>query len=567
MVEGQYGNVAEKKRDPDASAPSGKENYAYSLPPALSSHIRSSIKSIIINWNTMRLRTAFRKHYVPPLECIAPALEIALPGFAQRHIIGGHKGLVVRQLASHQSESGSITGGGSSPPPPPGFCACGNAGWQVFSANSRFPRPFIPALLRTRLSSLSSALKTSMAVVHERLQCSPPTRVNRVQFPAGSLHISAIWESCRTMPLVDGLSRRYPVSSAPLHSGAAPVSPHFVLIDSQDLVVKSRSYPKLRYAVASHIVDNALDIADKLLFLTFSCAVHKTHVCVVYKRVLNHVNQRPKGARMGLEAGYRRNVLPLRLHTNTGKSETSLFPSTSCFKGAHHFGNHFILRNILLRAAAGADTNTPHRNMRPTSLYSLPETMRSWLSRECRQRRDLLASQTSSHLLEFPIQCSGEADWRLSPPRRITQVGEDSRWRPKKIYILPQPSGRQSLTEAVWRECASEAKLWTTGRRRARCSWREWTKGCETDELRPCPLEAAELSPMAACTGIKYTGPPSGATNQINFPSKTPHFQDIAGLPITPSRDQANHNQWRSMLPNMVNRRSRHLFPLGGLTN
>ncbi|KAJ8891453.1 hypothetical protein PR048_003981 [Dryococelus australis] len=48
-------------------------------------------------------------------------------------------------------------------------------------------------------------------------------------------------------------------------------------------------------------------------------------------------------------------------------------------------------------------------------------------------------------------ECSGETGWRLVPPRRITLVGEDFRWRPKTLYILPQPSGRQSLAEAAWR--------------------------------------------------------------------------------------------------------------------
>ncbi|KAJ8867386.1 hypothetical protein PR048_031187 [Dryococelus australis] len=50
-----------------------------------------------------------------------------------------------------------------------------------------------------------------------------------------------------------------------------------------------------------------------------------------------------------------------------------------------------------------------------------------------------------------------------------------------------------------------------------------------------CPLEASEQTPMAACTGVRYTGPPSCTTKQINFPSKTPNFQEIFGLPTTPS--------------------------------
>ncbi|KAJ8885769.1 hypothetical protein PR048_011969 [Dryococelus australis] len=47
------------------------------------------------------------------------------------------------------------------------------------------------------------------------------------------------WESCRTMSLVGGFSRGSP-GSPPFHSGAAPYSPHFNLIGSQHLDVKSR---------------------------------------------------------------------------------------------------------------------------------------------------------------------------------------------------------------------------------------------------------------------------------------------------------------------------------------
>ncbi|KAJ8888170.1 hypothetical protein PR048_007657 [Dryococelus australis] len=50
--------------------------------------------------------------------------------------------------------------------------------------------------------------------VSERLACSPPTRANRVQSPAESLPDFRMWESCWTMPLVGGFSRRSPVSLA-----------------------------------------------------------------------------------------------------------------------------------------------------------------------------------------------------------------------------------------------------------------------------------------------------------------------------------------------------------------
>ncbi|KAJ8897723.1 hypothetical protein PR048_003073 [Dryococelus australis] len=61
------------------------------------------------------------------------------------------------------------------------------------------------------------------AAVAERLACSPPTKVNRVQSPAGSLPDFRMWESCRTMPLTGGFPQGSPVP--PLHSSVAPYSP------------------------------------------------------------------------------------------------------------------------------------------------------------------------------------------------------------------------------------------------------------------------------------------------------------------------------------------------------
>ncbi|KAJ8868996.1 hypothetical protein PR048_030542 [Dryococelus australis] len=53
--------------------------------------------------------------------------------------------------------------------------------------------------------------------------------------PGGSFWDFRTWESCPKIPLVGG------VPPPPLHSGAAPSSPHFTLIGSQDLDVKSRT--------------------------------------------------------------------------------------------------------------------------------------------------------------------------------------------------------------------------------------------------------------------------------------------------------------------------------------
>ncbi|KAJ8869873.1 hypothetical protein PR048_028882 [Dryococelus australis] len=66
------------------------------------------------------------------------------------------------QTAYHPGEQGSIPGGVSSGFSHVGIVAADAAARRVFSGISRFPRPFIPALLHTRLASLSLALKTSL---------------------------------------------------------------------------------------------------------------------------------------------------------------------------------------------------------------------------------------------------------------------------------------------------------------------------------------------------------------------------------------------------------------------
>ncbi|KAJ8896824.1 hypothetical protein PR048_002170 [Dryococelus australis] len=68
------------------------------------------------------------------------------------NIVEGRGGVVVRLLASHQGEPGSIPFGVA-----PGFSHVGigpddAADGRVFSGISRFPRPLIPALIHTRIN-------------------------------------------------------------------------------------------------------------------------------------------------------------------------------------------------------------------------------------------------------------------------------------------------------------------------------------------------------------------------------------------------------------------------------
>ncbi|KAJ8883012.1 hypothetical protein PR048_014851 [Dryococelus australis] len=67
----------------------------------------------------------------------------------------------------------------------------------------------------------------------ERLARSPPTKANRVQYPAGSPDLRK-WESCRTMPFVGGFSREFPVSHAPSFQRCS-ILISITLIGSQDL--------------------------------------------------------------------------------------------------------------------------------------------------------------------------------------------------------------------------------------------------------------------------------------------------------------------------------------------
>ncbi|KAJ8880214.1 hypothetical protein PR048_016680 [Dryococelus australis] len=79
------------------------------------------------------------------------------------------------------------------------------------------------------------------AAVAERLARSPPTKANWVQSPGRSPDFRK-WESCRTMPLVGGSSRRSPASPAPSLRGRS-IFTSITLIGLQDLVVKSLPKP------------------------------------------------------------------------------------------------------------------------------------------------------------------------------------------------------------------------------------------------------------------------------------------------------------------------------------
>ncbi|KAJ8882365.1 hypothetical protein PR048_014169 [Dryococelus australis] len=140
-------------------------------------------------------------------------------------------------------------------------------GWQVFSGVSRFPRPFIPALILThldhphRLSTPRFYKQLIKAGVAEQLACSHPTKVNRVQSPAGSLPDFRMWESYGTMPLVGGFSRGYPVSP-PFHSAITPYSPRSLSSALKTSLLRAAQISSLDHKQLSRVKNESSDHKD-----------------------------------------------------------------------------------------------------------------------------------------------------------------------------------------------------------------------------------------------------------------------------------------------------------------
>ncbi|KAJ8865667.1 hypothetical protein PR048_033187 [Dryococelus australis] len=109
---------------------------------------------------------------------------------------------------------------------------------------------------------------TGGAAVAERLACSPPTKVIRVQSLAGPLRDFRVRESCRTMPLVGGSSRGSPVSPA-LSIWRCSLLTSITLIGSQDLDVKA--WP--------HIRPPRLGMAQGVLLVGSTAAPLSRHIC------------------------------------------------------------------------------------------------------------------------------------------------------------------------------------------------------------------------------------------------------------------------------------------------
>ncbi|KAJ8894984.1 hypothetical protein PR048_000292 [Dryococelus australis] len=230
-----------------------------------------------------------------------------------RQTAGGGRGdVVVRALASHPGEPGSIPSGVES-----GFSHVGielddAAGGRVFTGISRSPFPRIPVPLRTHLASPSSALKTWQVTGFLGISRFPPTPSfrlrfiftsitligsqdlavksrrnlftlhsthdplrlflskmgNRVRFPAETVADFRKLESCRTMPLVGGFSRGFPVSTGPPFRPCSILTLlRYALTGYQDLDDKidvQPVYTEVTFAIGSHFKRHALDDSEPI---------------------------------------------------------------------------------------------------------------------------------------------------------------------------------------------------------------------------------------------------------------------------------------------------------------
>ncbi|KAJ8882376.1 hypothetical protein PR048_014180 [Dryococelus australis] len=106
-------------------------------------------------------------------------------------------------------------------------CFCITTQYHAVLSNTEVKQPLVPPTPTGQWTAVA-----------ERLACSPPTKANWGQSPAGSWEFRK-WESCRTRPLVGGFSRGSPVSPA-LSFRRHSILTSITRIGSQNLAVTSR---------------------------------------------------------------------------------------------------------------------------------------------------------------------------------------------------------------------------------------------------------------------------------------------------------------------------------------
>ncbi|KAJ8881899.1 hypothetical protein PR048_018385 [Dryococelus australis] len=132
--------------------------------------------------------------------------------------------------------------------------------------------------------SMRRAVENLGATVAERLACSPSTKMNPVQSPAGSRD-SRTWESCPTIPLVGGFSResQFP---PPFDYDAAPYSPQSPSSALKtSLQVKSRMCAEIYKGKLTHVPDKPIGTCvlqtELIELLEFSMQECSDLICTV----------------------------------------------------------------------------------------------------------------------------------------------------------------------------------------------------------------------------------------------------------------------------------------------
>ncbi|KAJ8883103.1 hypothetical protein PR048_014942 [Dryococelus australis] len=124
-------------------------------------------------------------------------------------------------------------------------------------------------------------LSTAASVAAERLACSPPTKTNLVQSPAGLFPDCRMWESCRTMPLVGEFPRGSPVSPRPfipalIHTHTQGRKINAIITDDDFL----------RFCRLLVTTDNSSQVRNRTSFLMGEFGIGKfpTARCAVFQR-------------------------------------------------------------------------------------------------------------------------------------------------------------------------------------------------------------------------------------------------------------------------------------------
>ncbi|KAJ8867659.1 hypothetical protein PR048_031462 [Dryococelus australis] len=126
-----------------------------------------------------------------------------------------------------------------------GRCLSSSGHWNEETTEDGCVRASTSAIIISLQNHEKGGVGSALA---KRLARSPPTKA--VQSPAGSPNFRK-WESCRTMPLVDGFSRGFPVSPSPSFRRRS-IFTSITLIGSQDLAAMAHF---IRVAVSPLLLD------------------------------------------------------------------------------------------------------------------------------------------------------------------------------------------------------------------------------------------------------------------------------------------------------------------------